>query len=286
LGALFYMALDLYLLSLLVRVIRASTYRSKVLEEEFVLRAFEGSGRRLLGGDQGQSQRPEAETILFFFPLEPAVLVYSLGVGATSIVLLWSVCHTGLTSGGWALLLPDSPSSIFWMEIFMYAVSAPLALLAAASIVARRQLDFSLGSEESSSDDLLVAKRCAGLMLTFFVACAFRFSLCVPVTGMALATQDTCGLYLFGLQTTSLDKRMLRAGTPLQCTASEAGILLVALITLLLDAALIVGVLSLWQRYRVGGDVISKSHALFGKGYSVDAAAADPPYAVAMASAY
>jgi len=245
--ALLYTFFAFYVAVLLASVMRAAIDSANAVKQEWLLQVAENSRQELLGSPMGDDA--EEDRVLGCMPLDRVVLAYIVCVGIMSLWLMAGLLISAKGGGGWAFLskVGSKDSSTYAVEAFVYTVSACSAALAASAILARRRAD-----RGAAEDSTKLRKRCAGLLLVFLVASALRFSLSVPITGLALVTEDLCGLYMYGLAAVSLDDKRLSptSAAAAQCTATEVRAILILFVVMALDGYLIFGTLKLWARYR------------------------------------
>jgi len=262
-AALLYIAFNMYLLQLLVAAYSTAKREGRIMEEEFCLGIGEDSRESFMAGSRSRSGLGESNVLFSCLPLDLAVASYCACLCVGCLYGLLNLLETGLSSGGWALFMHPAnvASSTFWLEIFGFLTSVVVAAFAAGAVLAHWRLEREAGEYE---EDLFVQrparKKCASLLLLFYIASTLRFALWVPVTGMALATRDICGVYVQGLAVVSLNGHSNPLASPDRCTVAEWGVLASAIILIALDAYLISGVYQLWQKYRLDS-MVSKKQA-------------------------
>jgi len=185
----------------------------------------------------------EASPVMFgFLPLERTVTVY---IAVLCVACVWWFVHILLydgSSGGWAFFTRLPPVNLtFWLEIFVYLLTAIFSLIMLATLAFRRD------DGEGIEEPLRVRKRITVMTMLYFIVSLMRFAFFIPITGMAIAMQDLCGLYQHGLWDVSVGRHV---NQPVHCTLADGTTLLAVLLTFLLDGYLVWGVLRLWQNLR------------------------------------
>lgn len=183
----------------------------------------------------------EASPVLFgCLPLERTVTVYIAIVCAACIWFFVRIFFFDGSGGGWAFFtrLPNV-NVTFWLEFFLYILTVLFSFFVLHFLVVRRE-------EAEMESPLRARKRLTLMLLLYFVVSILRFALFIPVTGMAIVSEDICGLFSHALDDLSLTGYM----SPLHCTSGDSMTLLVVLAIILLDGYLIYGVLQLWQTVR------------------------------------
>jgi len=117
--------------------------------------------------------------------------------------------------------------------------------VAALAVLARQR------QGDGGAQALNLHKRCTVVVLLYFLISVLRFAFFIPVTGMAFAAKDVCGLYGRGLADIALSGVWgYNPAATLHCGPGDLLVLAATLAVLLLDAYLVWGVLRLWHLYR------------------------------------
>eukprot|EP00932_Pfiesteria_piscicida_P022463 SRR837773.9216.p1 GENE.SRR837773.9216~~SRR837773.9216.p1 ORF type:complete len:274 (-),score=8.70 SRR837773.9216:33-854(-) len=262
--------ISMYSLQILVATYVTAKRESRVLEEEFHLGIAEDCREALAAGLGRHASLAESNVLLGCLPLDLTIAAYAVAASVVSLYKLIELLQTSHSSGGWALLLhaSDQPTATFWFEAVGYVTTLVVGACAAGAILAQWRLDRKVVDyQEDLVLQLPARERCAGLLLLFFIVSALRFAMWVPVSGMALASRDICGLYLQGLAATSLSPSASHAIGASRCSASEWMVLGSAVSFLALDAYVLSATHQLWRRCRmvcIASRERAKESPLFG----------------------
>lgn len=254
LGTMVYLAFNMYMLQVLVGAYAAAKRESRLLEEEFSLGLSGSSREALTSGIVSRSSLAESNVIFWCLPLDLTVAVYAVVASVASLYRVIALLQTNRSSGGWAILMheADVPSSTFWLEAIGYVTTVVIAACAAGAIIAHWRLDRkAIEYQEDLVVQLPARRRCAGLLLLFFIVGALRFALWVPITGMAMANRDICGLYVQGLAAVALNTPVGAASAADRCTLVEWMVLASVAGFLALDVYLLSASHQLWIRSRM-----------------------------------
>lgn len=269
LAALVYLAVNMYLLQVLVHTYVVARRESRLLEEEFSL-GIAGDCREALAAGAGRSGLAESNVLFWCLPLDLTVAMYAVVSSVASLYRIIALLQTSRSSGGWAWLMTagDAVTSTFWLEAIGYATTVIIAACAAGAIIAHWRLDRKvIEYQEDLAAQVPARRRCAGLLFLFFATSSLRFALWVPVTGMAMAGRDLCGWYVQGLASVALGSRGGSIGAADRCSAAELAVLVSSLAFLALDAYLLSAIQHLWLRSRavcVASMERAKESPLFG----------------------
>mmetsp|Transcript_51090 Transcript_51090/g.158274 ORF Transcript_51090/g.158274 Transcript_51090/m.158274 type:complete len:472 (-) Transcript_51090:118-1533(-) len=178
-------------------------------------------------------------TLFVCFPLEPMVIFYTGLMVLFCIVWFIHLFLTGGGGGGWAFFtrLPRVHSTL-GLEFFVNVVTVLFSLLALSALLFKRQ------TVEQSDAPWRTRKRTIVTLLLYFIVSVMRFAFFFPITGMAIAAKDVCGLYTHSIQDLAVSTYVV---PPLHCTGGDVWAVASVLVTFCLDAYFIWGVLKLWQ---------------------------------------
>lgn len=198
-------------------------------------------------------------------PLEPIVSFYALAVFVSSIVWIhgWETGQ-GLIAG-WAWGVPRERNT-FWLEAIVYLSSLLLSIVALFAIYTHQEWRESLRYGNGNQDSHIAydtVKQCTHAMLLYFLTNLARFALFFPITGMALISQDVCGIHVSGLGSTDIFPSW-HGGTSLWCHGDGWWRLAFLPVACALDGYVLYGTYRLWEQYRAGY-LLSKEDTRFTK---------------------
>lgn len=200
-------------------------------------------------------------------PLEQGVTLYVLFIVAVQIfALFWTVIYGGAV-GGWAILMTklSEGKGLMIAETITYGFSIIAAVYALAGIISFHDGEDYLQARgvytEVANEVLAVKKRSAFALLVFHIINAARFCLFVPITGLALAWTNTCGVHVAMLRSVDLPQAEA-AGTTLalNCSLGDAFGIVSVVAFFVLDAYFLCATFMLWGHFRSEGAVESTSY--------------------------
>lgn len=180
------------------------------------------------------------------FRLEWVVAAYSLMFGAACFLCLARICATGRTVGGWAWMasVPVDVNMMAPVEGVAYFLGVISCLVGFVGMAFRH-----MTSDTGPAEVARVAKRTAGAMLIFFLASVLRLSMFIPITVMVLVEGDVCGVYAWGITSTSLSGQRTTSSL-FNCRQVDVSKMLSVVVWGLLDIFMVRLVCLFWQDCR------------------------------------
>jgi len=252
-----YLAIHLCFLYVLSQVYQAVDLSSQFQQEEAQEQAA-AARLALLRRCRGAPLPAEVPRVFGLLPLEASIAFYMLITVVLSAWGLVVLIDAGHGTGAWAFVATSQKGRMtFWLEVLLFASGLCSGTVGLMALFGHRD---ARGNEEylmafgfqgtPEFRELSRAKKRGALgVLSYFVFSILRFSLFVPVTGMALMMADVCGMYVHGISNLSQVWAWPRAA-PMHCSGFDLFTLLLTLNFCLLDAYLLLMTYKLWDHYQ------------------------------------